>query len=186
MDDTAAGATQIEPARARARQELARSAATGGLTLGEYAERARALEQAEGEDQVGAAMQGVPEAGTEVPAHRMPRWIIAVLGGTAQRGRWRLGKRVFVLAALGGATLDLSAAEAEAPESTIAVVTILGGAEIIAPTGVAVELSGIALLGGKADKRDPGLPLPGSPVVRVRAFAFMGGVEIKEPEPVPR
>ena len=157
--------------------------ATGGLTLREYAERVRTLEQAGTDDQIDVAIRGLPEEIAGPPAHRMPRWIIAVFGGTSQRGRWRLGKRVFVVTPFGGATLDLSAAQAEAPESTINVVTILGGADIIAPPGIAVELSGLALLAGKADKRAPGPPLPGSPVVRVRAFAFLDGVAIKEPQP---
>jgi hypothetical protein len=183
MNDAAEQATQVDTTRERARQKLARAAATGGLTLGEYAERVGALEEARTDDQIGVAMRGVPEETAVPPAHRMPRWIIALLGGTAQRGRWRLGKRVFVVAALGGATLDLSAAQVEAPESTIIIVTILGGADIVAPPGVAVELSGLALLGGKADKRAAGRPLPGSPVVRVRAFTFLGGVAIKGPEP---
>ena len=182
MNGTGGEATEVESARERARQRLMRSA-TGGLTLGEYAERVRTLEQAGTDDQIDVAIRGLPEEIAGPPAHRMPRWIIAVFGGTAQRGRWRLGKRVFVVTAFGGATLDLSAAQAEAPESTINVVTILGGADIIAPPGIAVELSGLALLAGKADKRAPGPPLPGSPVVRVRAFTFLGGVAIKEPQP---
>jgi hypothetical protein len=152
------------------------------LTLGEYADRSNALDQAGTDDQIDVAMRGVPEEIAGPPAHRMPRWIVALFGGAAQHGRWRLGKHVFVVAAFGGATLDLSAAQAEAPESTITVLTILGGADIIAPPGIAVELSGLALLGGKADKRAPGPPLPGSPVVRVRAFTFLGGVAIKEPK----
>src|SRR5689334_15735194 len=111
MSDTAGEATQVDSTRERARQKLARGAATGGLTLGEYAERVSALEEARTDDQIDVAMRRVPEETAVPPAHRMPRWIIALLGGTAHLGRWRLGKRVFVVAALGGAKLDLSAAQ---------------------------------------------------------------------------
>ena len=62
-------------------------------------------------------------------------------------------------------------------------IAILGGADILAPAGVPVELSGLSLLGGKGDKRRDGTPLPGSPVVQVRAFTFLGGVTIKESDP---
>ena len=67
-------------------------------------------------------------------------------------------------------------------ESVITVVAALGGAEIIVPRGVSVQLSGFSLLGGKGDKRGSGPALPGSPLVRVRAFTFLGGVTIKEPK----
>jgi hypothetical protein len=72
---------------------------------------------------------------------RGARWIVAVFGGTEQRGRWRLSKRLRVVVAFGGATLDLGAAQPEAPESVITVVAVLGGAEIIVPEGVAANCS---------------------------------------------
>src|SRR5207244_7008580 len=80
--------------------------------LGEYAERAAAVEEAATADEIHDAVQGLPEeaAGT---VHR-GRWIVALLGGTEQRRRWRLSRRLQVIAAFGGATLDLSAAQAEA------------------------------------------------------------------------
>jgi hypothetical protein len=57
----------------------------------------------------------------------------------------------------------------------------MGGAVILAPPGVSVESSGLSLFGGKADRRASGPPLPGSPLIRVRAFTLFGGVAIKEP-----
>jgi len=187
MSSTATGQTNdgphatIESERVRRRDELARAAASAGLTLGEYAERMAAVERATTTEEIDATVQSLPDDAAVSP-RRLPRWVIAVLGGSEQRGRWRLRRRVFVLAALGGVTLDLSAAEAEGPESSITVVAIFGGADITAPPDVAVELSGLALMGGKADKRSPGPPLPGSPVVRINAFAFFGGVALKDSE----
>jgi DUF1707 SHOCT-like domain/Cell wall-active antibiotics response LiaF, C-terminal len=172
--------TSVDSARETAVRDLTQGAVGGNLTLGEYAERAAAIEEAATADEIHDVVQGLPEeaAGT---VHR-GRWIVALLGGTEQRGRWRLSRRLQVIAAFGGATLDLSAAQAEASESVITVVAALGGAEIIVPRGVSVQLSGFSLLGGKGDKREPGPPLPGSPLVRVRAFTFLGGVTIKEPK----
>ena len=171
----------VESAREAAASDLAQGAVGGNLTLGEYAERAAAIEQAATVDEIDAAVHGLPEEAANVAPARRGRWIVAILGGTEQRGRWRLSRRLWLLAALGGATLDVSAAQPEAPESIITVVAILGGAEIIAPAGVSVQLSGLSLLGGKGDKRASGPPLPGSPLVRVRAFTFLGGVTVKEP-----
>jgi class 3 adenylate cyclase len=51
--------------------------------------------------------------------------------------------------------------------------------EVIVPEGIQVEMTGIAIFGGK-DCRVPDVrPVPGSPVVRVRVFAFMGGVTVR-------
>ena len=122
------------------------------MTLGEYAERAEAVEQATTADEIETAVRGLPEERADGPSPRRARWVVALLGGTEQRGRWRLSKRLWLLCALGGATLDLAAAEADAAESTVTVIAILGGAELIVPPGVSVQLSGFSLLGGKGDK----------------------------------
>jgi hypothetical protein len=84
-----------------------------------------------------------------------------------------------VVVVFGGVTLNLRTAQPEAPESVITVIALLGGAGIIAPPGVTIELSGFSLFGGKGDKRAAGAPLPGSPLVRVRAFPILGGVTVK-------
>lgn len=171
----------IESAREAAARDLEQGAVGGNLTLGEYAERAVAIEQAESVDEIDATVHGLSEGPADAAPAHPGRWIVAILGGTEQRGRWRLNKRLWVVAAAGGAKLDLSAAQAEASESIITVVAILGGADLIVPQGVSVELSGLSLLGGKGDKRSGGPPLPGSPLIRVRAFTFLGGVTLKEP-----
>jgi hypothetical protein len=182
--DPANDATQpsVESARATAVRGLAQHAVNGGLTLDEYAERAVAVEEAATATEIDAVMPGLP-AETGVPRGRRARWIVAVFGGTEQRGRWRLSSRLWVVVALGGATLDLGAAQPEASESVITVVAVLGGAEILVPRGVSVQLSGFSLFGGKGDKRAGGPPLPGSPLVRVRAFTLFGGITIKDNAP---
>jgi hypothetical protein len=110
---------------------------------------------------------------------KRPRWVVGVLGGMDQKGRWRLGSRLRIVALLGGVTLDLGQAEPEAAESLITVVAIFGGVEITAPPGVPVELTGFSLFGGKSDERPSGPRLSGCPVVRVRTFCVFGGVKVK-------
>jgi hypothetical protein len=155
----------------------------GSLTLDEYAERAFALEQAETADELDAALRGLPEETAGVSAARRARWLIAVFGGTEQRGRWRPSSRLHIVSMFGGVDVDLGAAEAEAPESRITVVAILGGAGIIVPQGVPIQLSGFSLFGGKGDKRSGGPALPGAPLVRVRVFTILGGVTVRIARP---
>jgi hypothetical protein len=172
----------IEAARETAARSLAQRA-TGGLTLDEYAERAMAVEDAATTEELDAALHGLPEETASVsPAHR-GRWLVSVFGGTEQRGRWCLSSRLWVVAIFGGVDVDLGAAEPEVPESVITVIAALGGAGIIAPQGVPIQLSGFSLLGGKGDKRSGGHPLPGAPLVRVRVFTILGGVTVKDRPP---
>jgi Domain of unknown function (DUF1707) len=174
--------TLSEPDRAAAVRRIAGQAAGGGLTLEEYAERVLAVEQAASAEEVEAAVAGLPEEVGAMPATSR-RWLVAILGGTEQRGRWRLSRRLWILALFGGATLDLGRAQVEVPESVITVVALFGGTELLAPPGVPIQFSGLSLLGGRSDERGDGPMLPGSPLIRVRAFAIFGGVAVKQRKP---
>ena len=84
------------------------------------------------------------------------------------------------MAIMGGCVLDMRNAEVEGPEVLINAIAVMGGVEIIVPEGIEVELGGVAIMGGKDDRRLKNVPpLPGSPIIRVRAFAFWGGVSVR-------
>jgi hypothetical protein len=174
------GASPAPPLdRSAAIAQLTRHATGGELTLDEYAACAAAI--------AAAATPAELEAATAPVAHEPPapvptpgRTLVGIFGGTDQRGRWRLPRRLRILAVFGGVSADLGQAEVDAPISTITVLAVLGGVALTAPLGVPVQLSGFSLLGGKSDKRPPGAPLPGSPVVHVRAFTLLGGVSVEQ------
>ena len=158
---------------------LTRHATGGELTLDEYAACAAAIAAATTPAELDAATAPVAhEPPTPVPTGG--RTLVGIFGGSDQRGRWRLPRRLRILAVFGGVSADLGSAQVEAPISTITVVAALGGASLTAPTGVSVQLSGASLLGGKSDKRPVGQPLPGSPVIHVRAWTLLGGVSIEQ------
>lgn len=160
-------------------QRLAQHAVSGNMTLDEYVERAAALGRATTVQELDAAVVDLPGPATESNApHRS--WLFGIFGGTKQRGRWRLSRRLRVINVFGGTQLDLGAAAPESPECTILVVALLGGAEIIAPSGVPIFFSGVSLFGGRSDERHAGMPLPGAPTIRMRAFAVLGGVKVTE------
>ena len=101
-------------------------------------------------------------------------------GRIPAQGRWRLREKTNAVAIMGGCQLDLRNAEVEGPDIVINAIAVMGGIEIIVPEGIEVELGGIAIMGGKDGRRLKDVPpLPGSPVIRVRAFAFWGGVTVR-------
>ena len=55
---------------------------------------------------------------------------------------------------------------------------VLGGADIYVPEGVEVDAAGFALLGGVDEHGADVPPRPGSPLVRVRSLALLGGADI--------
>jgi len=158
---------------------LTRHATGGELTLDEYAACAAAIAAATTPAELDAATAPVAhEPPTPVPTGG--RTLVGIFGGSDQRGRWRLPRRLRILAVFGGVSADLGSAQVEAPISTITVVAALGGVSLTAPPGVSIQLSGASLLGGKSDKRPVGPPLPGSPIVHVRAYTLLGGVSIEQ------
>jgi len=172
----------IESTREAAARRLAQHAISGSLTLEEYAERAFALQRAATPQDADALVE-LPEEAAGTLGPRRPRWLVSVFVGGGRRGRWRLREHLRVVAVFTVRTLDLGAAQAEAPESVITVVTAFGGASIIAPHGVPIQLTGLALFGGRNDERAEVPSLPGSPRIRVRAFSLFGGVRVEDYPP---
>lgn len=169
-------------------------AADGRLTLGELTERmdsayaARTL--AELDALTGDLVPGGASALEDRPpsAERMPgeprqarNWLVAVMGGTSRRGRWRVARRVNAISLMGGVVVDLRDAVIDGNEVIITAIPIMGGIDIVVPEGVAIDLSGFVLMGGK-DASVKGRPRPGAPTVRVRAWGTMGGVNVRTPK----
>jgi class 3 adenylate cyclase len=112
------------------------------------------------------------------------------MSGSKAKGRWRVGKSVTAVAVMGGCELDFRQAQIEAAEVRVTAVAVMGGIDIIVPEGIAVELTGFPIMGGKGLKVAEVPILPGSPVITVRAFPIMGGVGVRskpsrrQPDPV--
>jgi class 3 adenylate cyclase len=158
----------------------------GRLTLDEFSERVgMALEARTSADleQLTLDLPALePPASPAVPP-AAPRhttsWAIGIMSGSDHRGRWHPAPVTNALAFMGGVTLDLRSAEIEGAELVINAVAFMGGIDVVVPEGIQVEMTGIAIFGAK-DCRVPDVrPVPGSPVVRVRVFAFMGGVTVR-------
>lgn len=107
-------------------------------------------------------------------------FLISVLGGTNRAGRWIPARNNFAIGVLGGISLDLREALLGPGVTDLNVLAVLGGVEIIVPPEMAVEVDGMALLGGFEHQSDePIRHNPDLPTLRVRGLALLGGVEVK-------
>jgi Domain of unknown function (DUF1707)/Cell wall-active antibiotics response 4TMS YvqF len=184
MSESGAGTPAIRASDAEREAAVTRLQTAGGegrLALEELAERLDRALAATTRDELEALTRDLPRERPEPqPAAKSRRWVVGILGGGTQKGRWRIASHCTVVNVLGGADLDLTGAVVEGPETEIRVFSLLGGSDIVVPDGVHVELSGFALLGGndlKLEDRPP--PPPAAPVVRVRAWSILGGTDVK-------
>lgn len=157
--------------------------ADGRLSLDEFADKVVGVLQARSHGEIEAVVgepldrpvPAVPESDPDCGAN----WVVGVMWGAQRRGRWRPRRRVNSFAFWGGCTIDFRGAELVEPEVRVTAVAMMGGIDIIVPEGVAVEVSGIPIMGGVGRKiRDVPI-LPGTPVIKVRAVAFWGGVSVR-------
>src|SRR5271166_1273232 len=125
-------------------------AAVGRLTLDELEERSGRALAAKTRGELATLTSDLPkEAGAAegapapVPAGRKPvRWMVAVMGGSHRRGRFRAVGQINAVAFMGGDEIDLREAEIEGGELTVNLVSIMGGANIYIPDSIEVEVGG--------------------------------------------
>lgn len=154
--------------------------AAGRLTLGEFSDRADAVIAGRSQsdlDRVIADLPALPRQG--VQPDRRGRWVVALLGDSSQKGRWRPAARSRAIAAMGDVRLDLTSALYDGPEIQVNAFAIMGDVVIVVPRGMSVELSGVSLLGDKNLRIAEGPDRPGLPILRVRAVAVMGDVTVR-------
>jgi hypothetical protein len=124
----------------------------------------------------------------EAPETSERRWVVAIAGTTARRGRWRPARRLKALALLGSCVVDLSQATTASEALEVRAIAILGSIEVVVPSGAAVDLSGAAFLGSLEhlpDERPPG-PLTGLAPrleIKVRGMPWLGHIEVRSAPP---
>jgi hypothetical protein len=105
---------------------------------------------------------------------------VAIFGGTQRVGKWRVPRRLRVVAVFGGVKIDLREAELPAGVIDMDVRATFGGVQIIVPPTLAVEVHGSAVFGGFAHlDRVPPNPDPNAPMVNIHGTALFGGVSIE-------
>lgn len=124
----------------------------------------------------GSARPAVPRGQVVLPS---PTMSVAVMSGVERGGTWMLGERHTAVALMGMVELDLREAEL-ASEATVVAVAVMGGVTVVVDQFTRVDVDGIGLMGGFGESRSKTSAVlgPGSPVVRVRGLALMGGVDV--------
>jgi len=154
----------------------------GRLTLDELAERLERAYAARTAGELEPVVADLPETRSPAPParRRSPRrLVVSIMGGTSLRGRFRVSGRLTAISFMGGCDVDLRLAEIDGDTVTVLCLALMGGTSVIVPEGVEVDESGFALMGGRDVKVKDVPPLPGTPLVRVRAFALMGGTSVR-------
>jgi Domain of unknown function (DUF1707)/Cell wall-active antibiotics response 4TMS YvqF len=157
-------------------------AAVGRLTLDELEERAGKVLAAKTRGELAALTSDLPtdaEAPQPPSGVRRPvRWMVAIMGGTHRRERFRAVGQVNAIAIMGGDEIDLREAEIEGGELTLNLFALMGGANIYVPDTIEVELGGFSLMGGNEVRGTQRSPRPGAPVIRIHTYSLMGGATI--------
>ena len=152
----------------------------GSLTLDEFADRIDVVLAARTRGELVQVVSDLPTALVQEPRRFSPRrWVVGVMSGGKAKGRWRVGQSVTAIAVMGSAELDFRQAEIDSAEVSVTALAVMGGVDVIVPEGIAVELTGLPIMGGKHLKIADVPVLPGSPIIRIRAFPIMGGVSVR-------
>jgi uncharacterized protein DUF1707/cell wall-active antibiotic response 4TMS protein YvqF len=160
-------------------ERLRVAAGEGRLALDELADRLETAYGAATRAELEPLTADLPTTPGPAPSGSGRRWIVAIMGGSGHRGRWRIAPRCTVVNVMGGSDLDLTEAIVEGAETEIRVFSLMGGSKIVVPDGVHVELGGFAFMGGNDLKtKGSARPQPGAPTVRVRAYSVMGGTDV--------
>jgi hypothetical protein len=169
--------------RDEATQRLVQACSDGRLTLSEFERRVVAVLAATTRAQLDRATADVPAlpAVPSPPEQARPgqrRWSMSLVGGLRRRGSWQLPQHLIHMSLIGGASIDLGDAELPDAESTITLVSLIGGADLRVPKAVRSELSGFSVFGGR---HVTGSPLAGgdAPLVHLRVFSLIGRATIR-------
>ena len=161
---------------------LAAASAEGRLTLEELGDRVDGAYRATVQSELAALVVDLPSPSpSPLPvtgSGGRTRWWVSPIGGFRRRGHYKLPEHQVVLTLLGGMDVDLRGAELSGPTATMTVVTVLGGADVVVPAGVQVDVSGFSILGGR-DVRLSERAVPGAPLVHLRLYSILGGAKVR-------
>ncbi len=170
------------PARERVIEALKSHFALDHLGLEEFERRLAAAQDATSSRQLARLVEDLPALPSEQPARTAPAarphgQIVAILGGSSRKGRWRPPRTLRIFAVLGGVELDFREAILPAEGTVVNAFCLLGGVEVKVPPGLSVQVEGTGILGGFEDSSRG--EAQDKPRLVIRGLAVLGGVEVK-------
>ncbi len=181
----------LKAARQRAVDTLMEHFANDILDMTEFERRLDVANRAANEAELPATDLPVP-APSVVPARggapvvvsadrvKERAYMVSLMGGNSRTGRWVPARSNFAIGVMGGFSLDFREAMLGPGVTDVNVFVLMGGAEIIVPPAMSVEVSGFAFMGGfDHDTDEPIRRDPDRPTLRIRGFAMMGGVGVE-------
>lgn len=159
---------------------LSAAAADGRLTMSEHAERIERAYSARtlGDLAVLTSDLAAPASQPFRLDHRGP--VLALFNRDRRDGRWVVPPAIPVVAVFGEVVLDLREALLQSQRVVVHATVVGGTLELIVPEGVAVQMSGTAMLTRKINKTQR-FATPGLPVVEIRAMAVGGTIRVISP-----
>jgi hypothetical protein len=200
---TVADGGDLGSTRQKAIDALCEHFANDALSVDEFERRVDRAHKAESMDEIKKLLADLPSGdlpvrqenvpGTAIerpqaaiPASRVKErgFMLAALGGVERKGRWIPARQNYSFSILGGMVLDFREALLPPGETEVWVFAAMGGVEIVVPPGLPVECDGFALLGGfDYGEEAMVVPDPDTPLLRIRGFCLMGGVEVTTRHP---
>jgi Domain of unknown function (DUF1707)/Cell wall-active antibiotics response 4TMS YvqF len=150
----------------------------GRLMLGEFSERLDRAYAARTSGELAPLTADLPAVDPVRGPGRLRRVMLGIFWDSRRAGPQPLEDEITAIALLGDAVIDLREAKAASREITIRAYALLGDVDVIVPAGVAVELSGIAVVG---DNRNMVQPVPAGAsrfVVKIHGHALLGDVQV--------
>ncbi|HUP87607.1 MAG TPA: adenylate/guanylate cyclase domain-containing protein [Acidimicrobiales bacterium] len=167
----------------------------GRITLDEFSDRVGHVYAAVTNNDIEVVTRDLPvvvprTTGMPAPAaasgsrlRRVVNVTVSIFSSSQRKGRWRVEGSTTAVSIMGSCQLDLRQAEVVGDEVTIHAFAVMGGVDIIVPEGIEVVMQGLPIMGSNQTAIRDVPVIPGSPLVRVRAFALMGGVTVRSRKP---
>jgi hypothetical protein len=169
-----------EEVRQRGIDMLQELLASGTVDLDRFHPALDGLLKAPNEAEFAAVVRSLPPPVAFTPAarrRREPLEIASSMGEIRLEGRWQVGRLTKIDAGMATVTIDLSKAEFDDWDVEIIVHATMGTITVIAPRGFDVRQVG--RIGAVSSTLEA--PIPGFPVVRLRATADMGTIRVVHP-----
>lgn len=158
---------------------LLRDAVTSGrLTLEEFSDRVGRAQVARTDRDLAALTADLPSHAPALPM-TAPAQHRALFSKLVRRGAWELPARSSWRSLFGTIVLDLRQARMAGAEVELDIYNLFGTVTVIAPPGVAVDVSGGGAFASQVIEPPEWLPPPGAPRLRIRTTGPGGTLYVR-------